>query len=142
MKRVFRQKGRDSLHRFLSYLTVAVLSAHCVLGCCWHHAHVCEHEQGTMVALCHGGHADDHSCPANEQQHHPANCTKAKCVFVRSTNVRVGHDTGFSVSWVDAPILVGNLSSLTPVLPSGWQWACRPPLPPVRLHLTHQVLLI
>ncbi len=136
------------MHDLLSSLTAAILLAHALLGCCWHHAHACGHAHSPVawvVAGCeaegpheHSGHAPDrpgHKGPGQD------GCRGAKCDFVRPATENL-------LPWAAAPcrptsaaIVASDRSEAAGDAP---QHLCAAGdlLWPVRLHLAHQVLLI
>lgn len=89
---------------FLRHFTAAIFSIHALIGCCWHHAHVCEGgrptEGGVVQAEAvqdeheshshHGGWAAETSRgePCDDSQHEHA-CEGDRCVFVRAEAVQL-----------------------------------------------------
>jgi hypothetical protein len=134
------------MHSFFLHLTAALLAMHTVLGCCWHHDHACGRECKAAAiesVTAHAGHDADHCVPTGSQpcqNHGPRACQGNKCVFLRT----VASGTGAAVESDLAPCVCsasGDVPSQTPA-------ALRPLfagdalLPPLRLHLAHQVLLL
>lgn len=70
------------------FITVA-LTAHALIGCCWHHGHTTAHD---CVAHEHGAaqhdlESESHDEDEFEEQEstpHSSNCEGSRCVFVRS----------------------------------------------------------
>jgi hypothetical protein len=134
-------KGEVCVYRFFVHLTAAVLFAHSVLGCCWHHAHTCQHD--TASAVCDENHAHaDHGSPGSEgtSHHNTGICTKEKCVFVRPSIDPMAEGAEMVAISIFGLLPTSDVG-LKPVLFSSEWRECSPPLP-VRLHLAHQVLLI
>jgi len=79
-------------HRILTAVTLAAVSIHAVLGCCWHHAHQTDfHSPESTVALiagCQGHHHASQSEPADDHDHHghPESCDGVECVFYSADN--------------------------------------------------------
>jgi hypothetical protein len=133
-------------HRLISNLTAALLAMHTVLGCCWHHAHAGppDGEQATSVESPaeHAGHDADccnrgDSEPGHDRGTHV--CQKGSCVFVGTGKVRLNAADGTNLAsfvslaggWLSSPN-----SATMPLFAAGALPA------PLRLHLTHQVLLL
>lgn len=129
------------MHRLISSLMAAVLLAHALLGCCWHHAHACvmESEEPSVCAA----HRDDsHGAPDGSDEHdgHQHECGGGTCVFVRIENSPIGQ---LLTSWA-----IDLAFSTSPSQFTGesvhWAVSADPQefAGPVRLHLLHQLLLI
>lgn len=142
-----RADGGVVLRGLCSHLTVAVLLAHAMLGCCWHHAHACgeTHDHLAMSGWQHPSKGNDHH-PAGgpDRAHHGHgrdDCHGAKCSFVISA--KDGADSSLFASCLFCVLTlppadrvsVGGV--LEPQFPAAGSL-----LLPVRLHLLHQVLLI
>lgn len=124
-------------------LTVAVFTAHIMLGCCIHHTHA---SAGEDCLLSSGGTAPNSQCPGNHgngsdhSQHSSSDCQGVKCSIV-SPRSQVGNPfVHFSQIFV-AP-LFQDLSSLTGIANEQQSFATGRLLLPIRLHLANQVLLI
>lgn len=139
---------RGSLvNRILSHLVALLLSAHMLLGCCWHHAHACSPACGTAAKHCTHGDCDDDGddhcqhAPGSQPSHHPTDaCSGERCSFVASPKTAT---VGPSL---DSPSL-GPWSLVSLEVPSAdvtsaWHRACLSPAPPERLHLVYRVLRI
>jgi hypothetical protein len=137
------------MHSFLSHLTAGLLAMHAVLGCCWHHAHACEREC-TQAALessaPHAAHVDHDadSCDSTNskpgQNHGPHACQKGKCVFLGTVENRADVSLGLNLSsHVSATFYTVSSQMPAAVRPL---FAADALLPPLRLHLAHQVLLL
>jgi hypothetical protein len=128
-------------------LTAAILAIHTVLGCCWHHAHACGADDGpTSFVESPATHADHDGdqCGAEEfgccQNYGLHKCLRGACVFLRHLGDDVDVAVHFDLPSVfdaqfDAIPTRGD-SALSP------HFAADALLPPLRLHLAHQVLLL
>jgi hypothetical protein len=135
----------------LSNLTVAALLLHATLGCCWHHAHECQHAltaagRAELAADCHGGGAcGEHARPtepAGKDRHGDDGCQIAPCAFVATQSgstpleLLVQHLDTAAVAATDA---AGHSEDCCGrELPSLSAGDCLA----VRLHLLNRVLLI
>lgn len=134
---------------FLSHLTAALLAMHTVLGCCTHHEHACGHECDSAASVespddAHTGHGDDACDTADSESHEnhgPHDCQGSTCVFVRPAE-----DGAFSAAFqFDLPSFacVAYESSSAHAPAGSWpHFTADALLPPLRLHLAHQVLLL
>ena len=132
----------------LSNLTAAMLTLHMTLGCCWHHAHRFAEECGMAQSVdrpgCHDGDSADDcgwTAPSSHGTHRGLHeCQGNTCSFVPSSN-SVGNSLAQPFQAFAAPLfddqrpLVGA-GSERHFFATGWL------LPPVRLHLANQVMLI
>jgi len=135
---------------FPSKLMAALLAVHGMLGCCWHHDH-CRAEAPCAAresAESLNGGADEHSSPAGESSHNNDSdrherrlCRGSACVFIGSRKAVLAelvHPLG------KMPFAIASLGNpLECNLPGGYSYF--PPdafMPPLRLHLVHQLLLI
>ena len=126
------------LQRILVALTLVV---HLTMGCCLHHAHGCE--DSDPLAEAHHGAMPGGQCPESDSDHSPhgaQNCQGVKCYFILpnhtvSDSVIQPFHASFAVLLDDLFLPVGIDSGLHDQ-PAGRL------LPPVRLHLANQVLLI
>jgi hypothetical protein len=130
------------MHATLSSLTAGLVFIHAVFGCCWHHAHRCEEQAESALAVA------AHCCPKHEddaaEQPSPCDCRVecgGSCTYLPPEKVRI-----------DAPQLALGLevAVITPtaadafMLPVSWSSSrAGPPngAPPLRLHLVHQLML-
>jgi hypothetical protein len=132
----------------LSNVTAALLVLHAVFGCCWHHAHHCAEECGMAQTAerpdCHEGHSPgdcDSTAPTNHDGHHGSReCQGNPCSFVASISP---NGNSFAQSFQASVLLLLDdrhpmigAGSKQHFLSAGWL------LPPVRLHLANQVMLI
>ena len=145
------RKLRRVMHSLVGNLTSALLAAHLVLGCCWHHAHGCEpacHDKETthqMAAACHAddehASAQDRSCDCadhDSRPHEGHQCDALDCSAVLTPHAKVSHT------------LVGPLDGLPVGARSDSAYAhdrCRRAsqalvVGPLRPHLVLSVLLI
>lgn len=133
----------------LSVLTIVMLLAHAVLGCCSHHVHACGeahepvgfHADGTQdLAICHSHTAPDSGQSGTEHQQRD-DCQGSKCDFGRPVNEQVIKFYPVLDQWVVLPT-----SSLQIPAVGGHREQDLCPsdvlLQPIRLHLLNQVLLI
>ncbi|OHB79692.1 MAG: hypothetical protein A2W31_13365 [Planctomycetes bacterium RBG_16_64_10] len=125
-----------------------MLFAHAVLGCCSHHIHSCGESHGSIALGAGKSHCSDvcgdHSAgnfgPTGHEQQGRDDCQGSRCDFGRPANEReakAGHVLCQSMAVL--------LSDPMPALVGGQPEHERRRtgvLPPVRLHLVHQVLLI
>lgn len=122
----------------VTLLLALVMTAHAVLGCCWHHDHDGEALPHPICCDHHHDH-DSHSAPSDHET--PDSCDEAVCVFMahESTTTSLDFLTALSALVVsEPPYPAGNmlrihyLASLDDVFfPSG-----------PRLHLWQCVLVI
>ncbi len=144
--------GRLLMSPILSSVTALSLLAHCVLGCCWHHAHACE-DAGRHVAVedFQGGHCHPDEwtgscldsqdlCQATHAGHE--DCRGARCVFVGALRMwpvsghsqTLGHTSTADAARVDTAAC-GRLPGQTILTATAG-------LLPLRIHLLYQILLI
>jgi hypothetical protein len=122
-------------------LVAATLVVHLTVGCCWHHAHGCEgkdrptppHSDATHDGQCSKS-SIDHS------QHGPQGCEGAKCSFVSSS--RTVSDSFVQPVQASFVALLDDQPSLVGIGSEQYSPTSGRLLPPVRLHLANQVLLI
>jgi hypothetical protein len=131
------------MQAFVASLTAALLFIHTVFGCCWHHAHACEHSLKVAVSqphkCCHHHHHDEDS----QQHEKPGKCKsdcEGTCSYVVPQKVTIE-----APQWIAIDLLA--------VLPSpsdrqieaaaSWEALLSPSdlAPPLRTHLLHQVFL-
>jgi hypothetical protein len=67
-------------------VVAATLSAHLLMGCCWHHAHACDNHEASNPAVstaekCHEEHSPCDGVDAG--RHDSQVCLGGTCVFVR-----------------------------------------------------------
>ena len=133
------------MRAILTNLTASLLFIHTVFGCCWRHAHDCDHcaaevPQSTGLALgCCGG--------DQEEQDEPAQCPckfecHGVCTYLRPEKTTIEGST--SIASLD---LVGVLPSRIAAEPcgaAGWAQPHRSPvlIGSLRLHLLNRILLI
>jgi hypothetical protein len=134
------------LRGLLPHLTAALLALHTVLGCCWHHAHACgqacdsvSHVESPHGDADHGanhcGTEDRGTCPS----HGMHECLRGACVFLRLGENDFDRAVQFDLPFfrVETDVLpLCSAASLSPL------FAADDLLPPLRLHLAHQVLLL
>jgi hypothetical protein len=127
--------------------TAAVFMVHLMVGCCAHHAHACQgdghgpHGAGAApMDAC----AGTSGCMISHVHHGAHGCQGASCSFIHSPNgFHLGKPSFQFNPIAVVPLTEGESSlfdvSLTPRV--FFDPAARF-LPPVRLHLLHQMLLI
>lgn len=127
------------MKRPIVLLTAAVLLAHALLGCCWHHAHA---SAGGVAEPCsHDGHEHGHSDDGTESEPPGQPCDEGSCVFVRG-------DGSPSVEMTLAHALVGCIATAPEVALDSLRIArasypdSQELAPHTRIHLLHQILLI
>jgi hypothetical protein len=136
------------LRGFLANFTAIMLFAHAALGCCAHHVHACGEPHGS-VALVEGTHHCSDSCGepsagSSEQTGHEHqgqdDCQGNTCNFGRPANEREAK----SGDVVCQPVTLGPFEDVTGLVGGQLEHNLGKSgvLPPVRLHLVHQVLLI
>lgn len=130
-----------------SLLTALSLLVHLLLGCCWHHEHVCaERPAETAAVATFDGHAAIHEeaepecCEASGEHSHPGDsCEGSQCLTVLRDSA---HET--CPDQVVAPAILSEIAALLDV-------AVRPTAEtsvegrialPLRPHLLYQLLLI
>jgi hypothetical protein len=132
------------MYRLLRILTAVVMMAHLVMGCCLHHAHACENmkctnptrETASLEIQC-STNVHDGSSHAG---HGVQKCQGEKCSFIPSSPT--------AGSFVMQPFqglvlsIIDESFALTCSFAEQKFSATGRLLPPVRLHLANQVLLI
>jgi hypothetical protein len=134
------------LRGLFAHLTVAMLAAHTVLGCCWHHAHECgqSHDSLSLLGWQHheeSPHQDVGGCSrCSDHSPAPDGCRAVRCDFV----ARKAPPGPFSGAF--APPAVLTLPEAGPaslrMCAAQQVGANGADLSPIRLHLLLQVLLI
>jgi hypothetical protein len=130
------------MSKLLRLLTATVLTVHLMMGCCLHHAHACESMNGALpewASSSHGIHCDH--LPGSDSDHSgPHKCQGEKCSFI-PLNLNTCQPPTQPLEGFVLP-LIGHVVSLKGILAEQhFSTAGRLP-PPLRLHLTKQVLLI
>jgi len=134
----------------LSNLMSVLLLAHATLGCCWHHAHAGGTDDAAASAKAEV--ADDH-CPCHRHSHHPLapiplpeNCHHECMVgseFLTVTRVQTENLRNSLFAYIHLSVdLSFQAQDLT--FGGGWQPQVDTVLivPPLRVHLLNQVILI
>ena len=133
---------------FLATFTAAVLFAHAVLGCCAHHEHACGESHGA-VGFVDGDHpcsdaCGDHSAGGSEQTSHKHqgqdDCQGSTCDFGRPGNEWDAQSR--HVFCQSAAVLPSEVLPVLTGVQLEHDLGAAGVLPPVRLHLVYQVLLI
>jgi hypothetical protein len=107
----------------IKLLTAASLLAHCVLGCCWHHAHGCNDHEAVVAEAEHGHahvdgrHGSEHkaathvagfpACDGEEEHEHGTPCDEPDCSYVKAPQ-----------SSVPATVVVSMALMISPCMPS------------------------
>jgi hypothetical protein len=133
-----------TMQAFIASLMAAVLFIHTIFGCCWHHAHACEHSPPIAISqpaqCCHHHHNGSDS----KQQHTPCRCNvdcEGACTYVVPQKVKVEAPQHIAIDMAAVlPSLAGESVEVT----AAWKALSSPNhlAPPLRAHLLHQVLLI
>lgn len=133
----------------LSSVTALSLLAHGLLGCCWHHRHACEeagHQEVAPTGHCHAD-ALAAACSGNHdwcQMPLPGHddCHGARCVFVGSQRIVLVVMTSQVSGPTCTPVLL-PVESAASRPAGGWPTPdVAAGLPPLRIHLLYQTLLI
>lgn len=136
------------MRAFLATLTAVLLFAHAVLGCCAHHLHACGESHGS-IAVGSGNHRHSNSCgdhsagtPDRTGHEHQGqdDCQGSTCDFGRPANDRYAKSGDAFCQLVALPPFAVVPALVGCQLEHDLTATCV--LPPVRLHLVHQVLLI
>jgi hypothetical protein len=131
------------MQAFLSSLTAAALFIHTIFGCCWHHAHACEHllsAAASQPAKC--CHHHQHQS-GSEQQQKPCKCQvncEGTCTYIVPQKVKIEAPQSVAIDLL--PVLP-PLSDRQIETAASWEAVSSPSdlAPPLRTHLLHQVLL-
>lgn len=132
-----------AVNRPFVLITVAVLLAHSLLGCCWHHAHASA--GGGSQACAHDGHGHGHEHgngqDGSKGEHQHTTCQEASCVFVRGDGPSPIDQS--SVLSIDCPVVPASAITRAELRIVRAEYLDSQDLaPPSRLHLLHQILLI
>ena len=133
------------MHCFLSNLTAALLALHTVLGCCWHHAHALAGDQDSAPTVeSPAPHKDHHAggCGSNESEKHQRHVCQG------NTRIFLG-PTKWDWRRLQLDIAALPIASFSDCRTNGiasvhTESIFEPDalLPPLRLHLLDQVLLL
>jgi len=135
------------MHIVVSNLTAVTLAAHTLLGCCWHHGHRSEQMRSPAAALsgcCEAGDAHGPSparrdCGTQHGGRH--DCQGSPCMFIGPATQNVSPSPAWALQPLVATLPPASLSAGSAAIERSLL-ATGALLPPVRLHLAHQVLLI
>jgi hypothetical protein len=140
--------GGSSVRGFLAVVTIVMLFAHSVLGCCSHHTHTCgeAHDPvgfhahgGQGLAACHSHATADSEQSDNEHQQRD-DCRDGKCDLGRPANEQVAKSCSLFSQPMALPLSTADQASAGGRLAG--DLGATGVLRPVRLHLVNQVLLI
>jgi hypothetical protein len=134
------------LRGFLGHLTAAMLAAHTMLGCCWHHAHACGQTHDPLAPVGWQHHEEPHHVGAggcfdpSAQARGREDCRAVRCDF----GVAKASPHAMSVAPAQPGVVTMPGADAALLRRSSEQHAgtSKAELLPVRLHLLHQVLLI
>jgi hypothetical protein len=126
-------------------ITAAIFVVHLMVGCCAHHAHACDggpHDAGTTVS--HDFCGATASCGMAHDSHGPHGCQGAACTFIHSPYGFHLDKSSFRLNPIAVTPLAEETYSRLGVSPArGFFFdPAGEFLPPVRLHLLHETLLI
>ena len=158
------------MHILASNLTAVMLAVHALLGCCWHHGHGSEQMRGPVAVTArispqpwiisgqcatacsqavYG--ADPHVSTACEQavaQHNCGtqhgerpDCQDTPCLFIGPATQNISPSAAYALQPLITTLPLASLSADSAATERSLL-ATGALLPPVRLHLAHQVLLI
>ncbi|MGD0655321.1 MAG: hypothetical protein ABSA16_13330 [Thermoguttaceae bacterium] len=123
-------------------LTASMLIFHLMVGCCMHHAHACDDDDqsppASVVVV------PDDQCPAHQpdHSHHGRHdCQGVKCSFVRTTDDTVAKSLD-QVYKAPAALLFNDVFAPSDDSFERHFFHAGRLLPPIRLYLANQVLLI
>jgi hypothetical protein len=128
------------MQAFVASLTAGLLLIHAVFGCCWHHAHECEHAiEAVPPATC-CLHDHDQGSQHNDEPCDSKHDCEGSCIYVVPQKIKI-----------EAPqwLVIDLLTALPALTDHRFHSASsfenfsspRPFEPPLRPHLLHQVLL-
>ena len=137
------------MHIVVSNLTAVMLAAHALLGCCWHHGHGSEQMGSPVAVLASSGHCEagdahgpslaQHDC--GTQHGERPNCQGSPCMFIGPATQNISPSAVCALQPLVATLPPASLSAGGAAIERSLL-AAGALLPPVRLHLAHQVLLI
>jgi hypothetical protein len=136
----------------VSNFTAFAVVAHLLLGCCWHHGHLCRHDSRDADRLPHAGAGagaeacghEGHACPAlvDGEHHRQDTCNGTPCSFLAGRPVRVATESAVTcgpVAAVAAPSMADLPAQLS--IEAKFLTATQH-CPPLRPHLVFEVLLL
>ena len=137
------------MHIVVSNLTAVMLAAHTLLGCCWHHGHRSEPMCSAVASAASSGHCEagdahgpspvQHDCGTQHGGRH--DCQGSPCMFIGPTTQSISPSAVCTLQPLVATLPPASLSAGGAAIERSLL-ATGALLPPVRLHLAHQVLLI
>ncbi len=132
-----------AMHRIVHSLAMSLVLYHVLVGCCWHHAHAESAEpsgETLQSPTCCQHHHEDGREPADLPHPHDGGCDGESCDFV------VPHIDGPPQLDETAVASLVDLDLASRIQPSSGALGSEIPppggLPPLRLHLLNQILLI
>ena len=131
------------MNRPFVLMTAAVLLAHSLVGCCWHHAHASAGGVARACAHDEHEHGHDDGAPQDESDHEHQStiCQEGNCVFVRGDGP-VPIDQS-SILAIDCFVVQASAITQAELRIVRAEYSASQDLaPPSRLHLLHQILLI
>ena len=137
------------MHILASNLTAVMLAAHALLGCCWHHGHRSEQMHSPVASVASSSHCEagdaDGSSPAQHdcgtQHGERSDCQGGPCLFIGPATQNISPSATYALQPLVATLPPASLSASSAAIERSLL-ANEALLPPVRLHLAHQVLLI
>lgn len=82
----------------VTILTGVALTAHAIIGCCWHHGHVTAHDcvshQGAVHHDSESQSHDEEQFNDHETSPQSSNCNASVCVYVRSAHANLKAPVG------------------------------------------------
>jgi hypothetical protein len=129
-------------------LTAALFVVHLMVGCCAHHAHACHSDHSSSPAqneaTAHDPCAGASGCVKGHAPHGLHGCQEVTCSFIHSANRFLADRSSFQIDQTSAVPLVEEDASLLGVSCTGQFFSASSDglIPPVPLHLLHQIFLI
>ena len=110
----------------IKLLTAASLLTHCVLGCCWHHAHGCDDHHAVVAEAEHGHahvdgrHVSDHEAATDvaaaligdgeEEHEHGTPCDEPDCSYVKAPQCSVPATVVVAMAPVISPCVPATMA--------------------------------
>lgn len=83
------------IQRMTSMLAMSAMLLHALLGCCWHHEHICDHGHNIEQCAADEGHDSNAVADGHHHNEHGASCADADLPAVahhHATHLSVHHD--------------------------------------------------